>query len=61
MYEIDLKEHSIIFHIEASTFPNQDGAAQNRQFMLDSDELKYVVSTPSVGSGIATLIWRRVR
>ena len=60
-YEVDAKEQSITFHIEASTFPNQDGATQKRQFTLESDDLKYVVTTPSVGSGIATLVWRRTR
>ena len=60
-YIVNEADKSITFRIETSTFPNQDGTEQKRPFTLTGNELKYIVATPSVGSGVATLVWRRVR
>lgn len=60
-YLVDEVEKSITLRIEASTFPNMDRTAIKRAFKLTPNDLTYVMSRPTVGSGIATLVWRRVR
>ena len=58
-YAVDEAGKTLVFHIEASTFPNWTGAEQHRAFSLHGDELTYT----SPGSiGVATQVtMRRVK
>jgi hypothetical protein len=60
-YTIDEAEKTITLRVEASTFPNQDRTEIKRPFTLTQNELTYSMSTPSVGTGTARLVWRRIR
>ena len=60
-YAIDGDGKTIVLRIESSTFPNQDRTEMKRSLTLTPNELTYVVPVPSVGSGTATLVWRRVK
>jgi hypothetical protein len=60
-YTVDHAQKTITLRIEASTFPNLDGTEIKRPFTLTQNELTYAMSAPSVGSGTARLVWRRVR
>jgi hypothetical protein len=51
---------TLVFHIEASTFPNWDGAEQKRPFTLTGDKLEYTVPAAS-GGGRAQVVWTRAR
>jgi hypothetical protein len=58
----------LIFHIEASTFPNWTGTDQKRiNLSITGDELKYTNLAPSGGyqylvpAGAAFVVWRRVK
>lgn len=48
-YEVNDADKTIVFHIEASTFPNWNGIEQKRPFSVSGDELKW--TTPSASSG----------
>jgi hypothetical protein len=48
-YEVNEAGKTLIFHIDASTFPNWNGIEQKRPFSISGDELKWV--TPSASSG----------
>ena len=57
----------LIFHVEASTFPNWTGTDQKRNNLsVTGDELKYTNLAPSGGyrnllpAGAAFVVWRRV-
>ncbi|MBI2313899.1 MAG: lipocalin-like domain-containing protein [Betaproteobacteria bacterium] len=61
-YSVNEKDRTIKFHIEASTFPNWNGANQDRPITsLTADELKWTVPTPTQGSGTAYLVWKRAK
>ena len=59
-YSVDEKSKTIVFKIEASSYPNWDDTTQPRVFTLTGDELKYVTPAAS-GGGTATLIWKRAK
>jgi hypothetical protein len=47
---------NLIMKIEASTYPNEEGAEQKRAFMLSGDDLSWRNPTVSTGaSGVARL------
>ena len=60
-YSVSEADHTLKYHIEASTFPNSKGADQKRLFRLSGDELSWTLTTPSVGSGTVYSVWRRVQ
>ena len=54
-YAID--DRTLILKIEASTYPNEEGAVQKRTFMLSGDDLSWRNPTVSTGaSGVARLM-----
>jgi hypothetical protein len=57
-YSVDDK--TLIFNIEASTFPNAEGVSQKRFFTLSGDELKYTNPATTTG-GKAEAVWKRVK
>lgn len=55
-----ISNDTLILRIEASTYPNEEGAEQRRTFVFDGDELSWKNPVVSTGaSGVARL--RRVR
>jgi len=55
-----VSDKTLIFKIEASTYPNAVGDEQKRSFTLTGDELKYTVAAAS-GGGTATVVWKRAK
>ena len=51
----------LVFHVEASSFPNWGGTDQKRtNVILTADQLTYTNPAPSVGPGTsAVLVWKR--
>jgi Lipocalin-like domain len=53
---------TLIFHIEASSYPNAEGVDQKRSITLTEDELKWTNPAPTVaGGGTAHTALRRVK
>jgi Lipocalin-like domain len=44
-----VSDKTLTFHVEASTFPNAEGADQKRLITLTGDELKWTNPAPTVG------------
>jgi hypothetical protein len=59
-YSVDPAKHTIAFHIDRSSFPNQDDTTQIRPYELKGDELSWKVPARPDGS-IPITILRRVR
>jgi hypothetical protein len=57
-YSVDDK--TLIFNVEASSYPNAEGIAQKRFFVVTGDELKYTNPATTTG-GKAEAVWRRVK
>src|SRR3954451_9055540 len=58
-YRVDAANKALIFRIEKATFPNWDGAEQQRPFSLSGDELTY---TSPGSTGVPTqIVMRRVK
>jgi len=55
------KEHTVKLHMEASTFPNWDGQDQKRVMVVKGDELWVTNPTPSTGSGVNYIVWKRAK
>lgn len=51
---------TLIFKIEASTYPNAGETEQKRSFTLTGDELKYTNPAPTI-SGTAEVVLKRVK
>ena len=59
-----VSDKTLIFHIEASTFPNAEGAEQKRVITsLTADELKYSNPAPTAGGAgaRAETVLKRIR
>jgi lipocalin-like protein len=53
-YAVD--KHTLVMRVEASTYPNEEGAEQRRTFAVSGDELTWKNPTVSTGaSGVARL------
>jgi hypothetical protein len=58
--DVDVAAAAITFHIAWSAFPNWEGTAQRRQYVLHDGELTYQVPASASGNGtIAISVWRR--
>jgi hypothetical protein len=55
-----VSDETLVFKIEASTYPNTEGDEQKRSFTLTGDELKYTNLAPTAG-GTAEAVLRRVK
>ena len=51
---------TLVFHVEASTYPNAEGVDQKRFITLTGDELKYTNPAPTSGA-MAQSVLRRVK
>jgi hypothetical protein len=58
-YTMDPAKHTIAFHIDRSSFPNQDDTTQVRPYVMNGDELSWKVAPRPDGS-IPITILRRV-
>jgi hypothetical protein len=56
---IDPAGGTLTFHIEKASFPNWEGAAQQRSYRLEGDELSYRVP-PRPDGNTPISIWRRL-
>jgi len=59
-YGMDPVKHTITFHIDRSSFPNQDDTTQVRSYVMNGDELSWKVAARPDGS-IPITVLRRVR
>jgi Lipocalin-like domain len=55
-----VSDKTLIFNIEASTYPNAEGTEQKRSFTLMGDELKWTNPAPTTG-GTAEAVLKRVK
>jgi hypothetical protein len=49
-YSVDPVKHTITFHIDRSSFPNQDDTTQIRPYTMNGDELSWKVAARPDGS-----------
>lgn len=59
-YSLDSVHHTITFHIDRSSFPNQDDTTQVRPYEMSGDQLSWKVAPRPDGS-IPITVLRRVR
>jgi len=55
-----VSDKTLIFKIEATTYPNAEGTEQKRSFTLTGDELKWTNPAPTVG-GTAHTVLKRIK
>ena len=60
-YELSDGGKTLTLIIEASTYPNWDGAKQTRPFTVSGDTLTYKVAAPSAGGAPGEVVWRRAK
>ena len=60
-YSIDEAKKTITMRFEGSSFPNQEGATQERPLTIAGDELRYTNPSPTIGGPATDLIWRRAK
>jgi hypothetical protein len=52
----------LIFHVEASSYPNWTGTEQKRtNVAISGDELKWTNPAPSAGGPAGVVVWKRVK
>jgi hypothetical protein len=59
-YSVNEADHTIALHIEASSFPNWNGADQKRGFAIAGDQLTLTARALQTG-GHADVIWSRAK
>jgi hypothetical protein len=58
----EVSDKTLIFHVEASTYPNAEGADQKRSIIVTADELRWTNPAPTVaGGGTAQTVLKRVK
>jgi Lipocalin-like domain len=58
----EVSDKTLIFHVEASTYPNAEGVDQKRSITVMGDELRWTNPAPTVaGGGTAQTVLRRVK
>jgi hypothetical protein len=57
-YSLDPGKHNITFHIDRSSFPNQDDTTQVRAYEMNGDELSWKVAPRPDGSVPITVVRR---
>jgi hypothetical protein len=58
-YTVGESDHTLVFHVERSSFPNWDGTAQESTIKIVADELTQVKPGPHSSYGVA--LWKRVQ
>jgi hypothetical protein len=59
-YTVNDKDKSVIFHIERSSYPNQNGMDQKRSITLPSAS-EMTMTLTRIAGGQNTLVWRRAK
>jgi len=59
-YSVSEEDRTIAIHIEASSFPNWNGADQKRTFAITGDQLTLTARALQTG-GHADVIWKRAK
>jgi hypothetical protein len=59
-YSVDEADRNIALHIEASSFPNWNGADQKRIFSIAGDQLTLTARALQTG-GYADVVWKRAK
>jgi Lipocalin-like domain len=59
-YSVDEADRNIALHIEASSFPNWNGADQKRNFAIAGDQLTLTARALQTG-GYADVVWKRAK
>jgi Lipocalin-like domain len=57
-YSVSEADRTIAIHIEASSFPNWNGADQNRIFAITGDQ--FTLTARALG-GSADVVWKRAK
>ena len=57
-YSVDPVKHAITFHVDRSSFPNQDDSTQVRAYEMNGDELSWKVAPRPDGSVPITVVRR---
>jgi hypothetical protein len=60
-YSVSETDRSMIVHIDASSFPNWNGADQKRVVTLTEDQLKLTVPPAPTGGAAIEVVWRRAK
>jgi hypothetical protein len=61
-YKVIDKDKTIIFNIEASSYPNWNGAEQKRPInTLTADQLTWTNPAASTGGASTLLVWKRIK
>jgi hypothetical protein len=60
-YDVNAAEKVLTTHVEGSTFPNWLGTDQKRTLEVSGDEMKFINKAPSMGQGVVTATWKRVK
>lgn len=56
---IGMEGNTLVFHVEAASFPNWEGTVQRRSFELKENELSYRVP-PRPDGGTPVSVWHRI-
>ena len=60
-YAVDAQQKTLTFHVQASTFPNWNGATFDRALKVSGDQLTYTNTSPSNGGPPNEVVWKRVK
>jgi hypothetical protein len=60
-YTVDEPGKTLVMKLEGSTFPNWTGTEQKRTLELSGDQMKFINQSPSMGAGLITVTWKRVK
>ena len=60
-YTVSEADGSVTLKIDASSFPNWNGAEQKRTITVTGDEMRVINPTPPSGGGSAYIVWRRLK
>jgi len=60
-YDVNEADKVVTTHVEASTFPNWVGTDQKRTLEVSGDEMRFTNKSPSMGQGVVTASWKRVK
>jgi Lipocalin-like domain len=60
-FDVNEADKTLTVHVEGSTFPNWVGTDQKRTVEFSGDEMKWINKAPSMGQGVATVTWKRVK
>ena len=60
-YTVNEPQKQLVMRLEGCTFPNWSGTEQKRTLELSGDEMKFINQAPSMGAGLITVTWKRVK